>query len=100
MFESLSNASLENAWIESIEHNVAKEVIEEYEYLGTGVVITTHRFGMYFQTMEHGTLLGGVLCFGPEYSLNLGHWDKFGLNKDNFFTVKQRCKQVVVPSKF
>lgn len=67
LFESLSNASLENAWIESIEHNVAKEVIEEYEYLGTMAAITTHRFGMYFQTMEHGTLLGGVLCFGPEY---------------------------------
>ncbi len=89
LFQSISDHSLKNAWVEPIEHNDAKKVIEEYEYLGTMAAITTHRFGMFFQTMEHGTLLGGVLCFGPEYSLNLGHWDKFGLNKHNFLLLNR-----------
>ena len=81
-------------WVEKITTKEAREAIEE-EYLGTMAAITTHTFGMYIETHDNGAQLGGVLCFGPEYSINLGHWDKFGLHKDNFIT-KQRCKQVVV----
>jgi hypothetical protein len=89
LFEPLSDEALKTAWIEPIDYKTAKEVIEEYEYLGNMAAITTHRFGMYFQTFEHGKILGGVLCFGPEYSINLGHWDKFGLHKDNFLLLNR-----------
>jgi len=79
LYEPLSNNMLENAWVERIDNVTAKAVIEEYEYLGVMAAITTHSYGMYFDTMEHGKVLGGVACLGPDYAKNLGVWDKYGM---------------------
>lgn len=88
LYEPLSSDSLENAWVEPIDNVTAKHVIEEYEYLGVMAAITTHAYGMYFQTMEHGKLLGGVACLGPDYSKNLGVWDKYGMT-DNMILLNR-----------
>lgn len=88
LFESLSDNVLKYAWVEPIPNKVAKEVIEEYEYLGNMSAINTHTFGMFLDT-QRGAELGGVLCFGPEYSINLGVWDKYGLHKENFILLNR-----------
>lgn len=89
LFTQLSDDALKYAWVEKIPNKQAREVIEEYEYLGTMAAITTHTYGMFIETHDNGAQLGGVLCFGPEYSINLGHWDKFGLHKDNFLLLNR-----------
>lgn len=51
----------------------AKEIIEKYEWLGCMPAVNKYAFGIFF-----GDLCGGVVVFGPEYSENLGVWDKYG----------------------
>ena len=64
---------LKKTVVKEIDRSLAKKIIEEYEWLGCMPAITKYHFGIFF-----GDVCGGVLSFGPEYSENLGHWDKFG----------------------
>ena len=50
----------------------AKNIIEEYEWLGCMPAISWYCFGIYF-----GDFCGGVVVFSPEYIENLGRWDKY-----------------------
>lgn len=58
--------------VKPINIRTAKVVIEQYEWLGCMPAISWNCFGIYFSGV-----CGGVVVFGPEYSENLGVWDKY-----------------------
>lgn len=66
-------SNIEEAIIKPISYNTAKIIIEEYEWLGCMPSIVKYCFGIYYNNV-----CAGVTVFSPEYSENLGHWDKYG----------------------
>jgi len=62
-----------HAEVRPIDANTAREVIEQYEWLGKMAAVNWYCFGIFF-----GKALGGVAVYGPEYCENLGRWDRFG----------------------
>lgn len=65
--------SLSNAEVKPVTRKFASLIINEYEWLGCMPAISTYHFGIFFNSV-----CGGVVVFGPEYSENLGVWDKYG----------------------
>lgn len=65
--------TLSKAIIKLVSLKDARVLIEKYEWLGTMAAINTVAYGIFFQDV-----CGGVVVFGPEYSENLGVWDKYG----------------------
>jgi hypothetical protein len=63
---------LSHSVVKPISFKTAKVIIEEYEWLGCMPSIVWYCFGIYFSGV-----CGGVVVFGPEYSENLGVWDKY-----------------------
>lgn len=63
---------LKKAVVKEITLLTAKNMVEEYEWLGCMPAITWHCYGIYFE--GH---CGGVVVFSPEYIENLGRWDKY-----------------------
>ncbi len=68
-----ADLTLKNAIVKPITMSLAKTIIEKYEWLGCMPAVNKYAFGIFF-----GELCGGVVVFGPEYSENLGVWDKYG----------------------
>jgi len=66
-------ADISTAVIRRIDIATAKPVILAYEWLGCMPAVVWFAFGMYF-----GSDLGGVVTYSPEYTENLGVWDKYG----------------------
>jgi hypothetical protein len=64
---------ISKAIVKAIDVKTAREVIEQYEWLGKMPAVVWYCFGLYF-----GDVLGGVATFGPDYAENLGVWDKYG----------------------
>lgn len=64
--------SLEKAVVREVDYVTARNMIEQYEWLGCMPAITLHCYGIYFDNT-----LGGVVAFSPEYIENLGRWDKY-----------------------
>ena len=58
---------IENAKVMEIDRATCEAIILEYEWLGCMPAVTWHHFGIYFDGN-----CGGVVCYGPEYSENLG----------------------------
>lgn len=67
------NLSLKDAVVKPVERSLAKQIIEEYEWLGCMPAITQYYYGIFFDNV-----CGGVVVFGTEYSENTGVWDKYG----------------------
>jgi hypothetical protein len=67
------NLSLKETIIKPVDISLAKEIIEEYEWLGCMPAIVIHCYGIFF-----GDVCGGVVVFSTEYAENLGVWDKYG----------------------
>lgn len=65
--------SLKNAIVKPVDRDVAKYIIEEYEWLGNMAAVNFHYYGIFFDGY-----CGGVVVFGQEYIENLGRWDKYG----------------------
>jgi len=63
---------LKKTIVKEVSVTTAKNIIEEYEWLGCMPAISWYCFGIYF-----GELCGGVVVFSPEYIENLGRWDKY-----------------------
>ncbi len=61
------------AIVKEIDIATAKSLILKYEWLGSMPAVVWHCYGIYFN--GH---LGGAVVYGPEYSENLGVWDKYG----------------------
>lgn len=58
--------------VKPIDIKTARVIVKEYEWLGCMPSIVWNCFGIYFSGV-----CGGVVVFGPEYSENLGVWDKY-----------------------
>lgn len=71
--------NLKNAEVRPILLSLAKEIIEEYEYLGCLAAVNWYQYGIFFKSLD-GTsdACGGVVVFGQEYAENRGVWDKYG----------------------
>lgn len=70
---------LKNAVVKPIELSLAKEIIEEYEYLGCLAAVNWYQYGIFFKdTVTSEEVCGGVVVFGQEYAENQGVWDKYG----------------------
>jgi hypothetical protein len=61
------DTDLKNATVREVSFITAKKIIEDYEWLGCMSAITWFCYGIFFDGF-----CGGVVCFGPEYSENLG----------------------------
>lgn len=70
---------LKNTIVKPVSLSYAKEIIEEYEYLGCIAAVNWYQFGIFFKDKEDGELIcGGVVIYGQEYAENQGVWDKYG----------------------
>lgn len=71
--------NLQNTIVKPIDLSLAKQIIEEYEYLGCLAAINLYQFGIFFKDNITGEeICGGVVVFGQEYAENQGVWDKYG----------------------
>ena len=66
------NRDISNAVVRPIERSLAKEIVEEYEWLGCMPAIGMYYFGIFYDDV-----CAGVTVFGKDYIENLGHWDKY-----------------------
>lgn len=70
---------LKNVIIKPVSLSYAKEIIEEYEYLGCIAAVNWFQYGIFFKDNEDGEeICGGVVIYGQEYVENRGVWDKYG----------------------
>lgn len=63
---------LKKAIVKPINITTAKNMVEEYEWLGCMPAISWYCYGIYFESY-----CGGVVVFSPEYIENLGRWDRY-----------------------
>ena len=71
--------NLKNATIKAMRMVDVRPIIEKYEWLGKMAAVNKYAFGIFFKDTVTGVeVCGGVVTFGPEYSENLGVWDKYG----------------------
>lgn len=61
------DTAIERAEVRQCSIATAKEIIETYEWLGCMPAVVWYTFGIYWDGY-----CGGVVCYGPEYSENLG----------------------------
>ncbi len=61
------DTDIAKATVREVSRETAEKVILEYEWLGCMPAVVWYSYGIYFD--GH---LGGVVCYGPEYSENLG----------------------------
>ena len=66
------NKDISNAVVKPIDFKLAREIIEEYEWLGCMPAMSKYYFGIFFD--GH---CAGVTVFGNEYAENRGVWDKY-----------------------
>jgi hypothetical protein len=71
IWESI-NRDISNAVVKPIERSLAKEIVEEYEWLGCMPAFSLYYFGIFYDDV-----CAGVTVFGKDYIENLGHWDKY-----------------------
>ncbi|HUM41638.1 MAG TPA: hypothetical protein PKI14_01655 [Fervidobacterium sp.] len=62
-----------NPVVKPIPAKEARKIIMKYEWLQSMPAVVLHCYGLFF-----GEHLAGVTVFSPEYSENLGVWDKYG----------------------
>lgn len=78
------NTDISKAVVRPTTQATAKTIIEEYEWMKCLAAVNWFYFGIFFEDV-----CGGVVCYGPEYSENLGiqareqgrkcaDWSKFG----------------------
>ena len=71
--------SVANSVVRPIDISLAKQIIEEYEWLGCMPAIVSFCYGIFFKDLATGDeVCGGAVVYGKEYSENLGVWDKYG----------------------
>jgi hypothetical protein len=64
---------IKKAVVKEVSREQAKEIIEEYEWLGCMAAVNWFYYGIFFEG-----ICGGVVIYGQEYIENLGKWDKYG----------------------
>ncbi len=66
-------ADISKSDVRKIDIKTARSIILDYEWLGSMPAIVLCCYGIYFEEN-----LGGVVVYSPEYSENLGVWDRYG----------------------
>jgi hypothetical protein len=61
------NKTIKNAVVREVSVSTAKSIVEEYEWLGCMPAVVWYCYGIFFENF-----CAGVVCYGPEYSENLG----------------------------
>ncbi len=78
------DTDIRKAVVRETSRATAKTIIDEYEWMGCMAAVNWHYYGIFFEDV-----CGGVVCYGPEYSENLGKvsrergmagadWSKYG----------------------
>jgi len=67
------DTNIKNAVVKPVALSLAKDIIEQYEWMGCLATINLHQFGIFFDN-----ICAGVVVFGTDYIENLGRWDKYG----------------------
>jgi hypothetical protein len=67
------DTDIKRAEVREVSHHQAKEIIEEYEWMGCLAAVNWFYYGIFFDN-----ICGGVVIYGQEYIENLGRWDKYG----------------------
>ena len=61
------NTDIKKAVVKPTTRAVAEQIIKEYEWLGCLAAVSYYYYGIFFDDV-----CAGVVCYGPEYSENLG----------------------------
>lgn len=61
------DTSIERAIVRPCSYSTARRIIHDYEWLGCMPAVVWFTFGIYWENV-----CAGVVCYGPEYSENLG----------------------------
>jgi hypothetical protein len=64
---------IKKAVVKPVDLQLAKGIIEEYEWMGCLSAINKYQFGIFYDGV-----CAGVVVFGTDYIENLGRWDKYG----------------------
>jgi len=91
------NTDISNAQIKEIDRATCQKIILEYEWLGCMPAVVWHMYGIFFD--GH---CAGVVCYGPEYSENLGKlcrerglagadWSKYGFEGKMILLSRGAC---------
>lgn len=78
------DTDIKKAEVREVSYQMAEKIIKDYEWLGCMPAVVWHCYGIFFEGF-----CGGVVCYGPEYSENLGKltrekglagadWSKYG----------------------
>ena len=91
------NRDIDNAVVREIDRKTCESIILEYEWLGCMPAVVWHMYGMFFDGC-----CAGVVCYGPEYSENLGKqareqgrkcadWSKYGFEDKMILLSRGAC---------
>lgn len=91
------NKDISNGVIREIDRATCERIILEYEWLGCMPAVVWHMYGIFFD--NH---CAGVVCYGPEYSENLGKlcrqngkagadWSKYGFEGKMILLSRGAC---------
>ena len=91
------DVSIDSAVIKEVDRATCEKIILEYEWLGCMPAVVWYTYGIFF----HGHC-GGVVCYGPEYSENLGKisretgrpgadWSKYGFEGKMILLSRGAC---------
>lgn len=79
-------ADISKAEVRRVSYATAREVIQQYEWLGRMPAVVSFCYGVYFADQ-----LAGVVVYGPEYGENLGVWDKYGYTGKIILLARGAC---------
>lgn len=91
------NRDIKNAVVRPIDYATCEHVILDYEWLGCMPAVVWHMFGIFYDD-----ICAGVVCYGPEYSENLGKivrergtagadWSKYGFEGKMILLSRGAC---------
>ncbi len=78
--------NISNSQVREISPATASKIIEKYEWLGTMPAIVLSCFGIFFED-----LCAGAVVYSPEYTENLGVWDKYGYTNKIILLARGAC---------
>lgn len=99
-----ADLTLSQAVVREVSRGTAKALIEKYEWMGCLPAVVWRSYGIFFDGF-----LGGVVCYGPEYSENLGiqareqgrvcaDWSKYGYEGRMILLSRGACPHWTPPN--
>ena len=99
-----ADLALDRATVRPVNRETAKSIIEKYEWMGCLPAVVWESYGIFFDGF-----CGGVVCYGPEYSENLGaisrasgkagaDWSKYGYEGKMILLSRGACAHWTPPN--